>query len=168
MKLDFEHFKKIYVTTLDAPGDSAEYLAASAELDKYPQRLLTKLDNVDDENSEEFERVFRQFSDTKPRPQDVPKDESDLLPFAGFEGYALDAWGRPHGTGGQGRKRGPLAAIRQWKPRKGRKAQFMFGYRLCLNGERVFRSALTCAIARSNAEKLRKSAPANFAEVGSI
>lgn len=82
-----------------------------------------------------------------------PVDDS-ILPFPGFAGYGLDSWGRPHGLSGKRRKRGPLAAILRWKPRKkGQKPRFIFGYRLQVDGKRVFKSALTCAIARSNAER---------------
>lgn len=76
----------------------------------------------------------------------------DLLPFAGFPKYTLDTWGRPHGKGGQGQRRGPLTAIRLWKLRKGQKPRFIYGYRLYSGGERVFKSALVCAMARSKAE----------------
>jgi hypothetical protein len=79
----------------------------------------------------------------------------DLLPFAGFPKYTLDGWGRPHGAGGQGQKRGPLAAIRQWKLQSGQPPKFIYGYRLYRDGERVFKSALVCAMARSNAERLK-------------
>ena len=82
----------------------------------------------------------------------------DLLPFAGFPKYFLDSWARPHGPGGQGKRRGPLAAIKQWKPRKGEKPRFIFGYSLYRGGERVFKSALTCGMARLAAELAPKKA----------
>jgi len=96
----------------------------------------------------------RETTPAETAKQEEEPEGTDLLPFPGFKGYALDPWGIPHGLGGQGRKAGPLRPIRRWKPRKdGQKARFIFGYRLSLDGTRVFRSALSCAIARTNAER---------------
>ena len=82
----------------------------------------------------------------------------DLLPFAGFPKYSLDGWGRPHGVGGQGQKRGPLTAIKQWKLQRGQPPRFIYGYSLYRDGERVFKSALVCAMARLKAELSPKKA----------
>jgi hypothetical protein len=126
-----------------------------------PRPIFEKLIELDAE-SEEFERTFRQFYASRESPDDETVDDPTdlvLLPFAGFENYSLDAWGRPHGVGVQGQKRGPLTAIKQWKPpSKGRKARFAFGYRLYRDGKRVYQSALQCAIARLNAETAPKKA----------
>lgn len=157
MKPDFDHIKKLWDTfenTVD-PGISRDALNQLRAL--LPRPLFAKLNDGDfDDKPEEFERAFNRLYDSKPEPEPEPRlveSPDDLLPFAGFPKYALDTWGRPHGLGGQGQKRGPLTAIKQWKPRKGQKPRFIFGYSLYRDGKRVFRSATICAMARSNAER---------------
>lgn len=173
MKPDFEHIKKLW-DTFDNEVDPGISLAALNQLRALlPRPLFEKLNDGDfDGKPEEFERAFHRYysrgtrKPSKPEIDDeelegeeldgeeVEGEELELLPFAGFPQYLLDVWARPHGVGGQGQKVGPLAAIKQWKPAgKGRKARFMFGYRLYRDGERVYQSALQCAIARLNAEQ---------------
>jgi hypothetical protein len=160
MKPDFDHIKKLFIIHENAGGDT--WIAAATQLRTLlPGPLFEKLCDFDDVESEKFERTFREFysreargKPTKPiMARDARKSPDDLLPFAGFDNYSLDAWGRPHGVGVQGQRRGPLTAIKQWKPRKGQKPRFIFGYSLYRDGKRVFRSATLCAMARSNAER---------------
>jgi len=102
-------------------------------------------------------------ADKESKPADPPED-LDLLPWPGFDGYSLDRWARPHGTGGKGRKKGPLTLDKKWHGKKGEKLEFKFGYRPYLNGSQVFRSQRTVTLARHNAERARTTGQKPWSE----
>jgi hypothetical protein len=167
MQPDFDHIKKLWIVYEGGIADADTWMTAATELRTIvPQPLHDELMEID-ASSEEFERAFHQYYSKRESPgeaddgtdlTDINANDS-LLPFPGFENYVLDDWGRPHGMGRQGQKTGPLTAIRQWKPpSKGRRARFVYGYRLYRCGKRVYQSALQCAIARLNAETAPKKA----------
>jgi hypothetical protein len=95
----------------------------------------------------------------------VEKEEYDLLPLdlwdnkrqtvVPADGYEIDQWDRPHGTGGQGRKRGPLARQKFWRKTKDGKHQFFHGYRLSIQGRRKWVTDRSLSLARFNAERKR-------------
>jgi hypothetical protein len=167
MTPDFETVKQLWTTARDLTITDRQAERASKEVERLlPDDLWDEMAKFETD-SPEFESAFRKHYEPKPpidpgllqlaaeeaEIAEIAADDS-ILPFPGFPGYGLDSWGRPHGVSGKRRKRGPLAAILRWKPRKkGQKPRFIYGYRLSLGGKQLFKSALTCAIARSNAER---------------
>jgi hypothetical protein len=92
-------------------------------------------------------------------------EEYDLLPFDLYDrrrqealpidGYKIDQWDRPHGTGGQRRKRGALTRQRFWRKTKDGKKQFFHGYRMTIRGKRKWVTDRSLSLARFNAERKR-------------
>jgi hypothetical protein len=164
--------KRLYDRARNPRHPDCEF--SKQEIGRLPQELQTALENVPTHGNEFFHAYCKAtevvdaakakkaeearlaeaaLAAAVEGPEEETADDS-ILPFPGFAGYGLDSWGRPHGIGGQRRKRGPLAAVLRWKPRKkGQKPRFIYGYQLSVGGKRVFKSALTCGIARWNAQR---------------
>jgi hypothetical protein len=68
-------------------------------------------------------------------------DDLHLVSCPDAPGYQTDQWVRVWANKIRGRKAGPLTPRYYWYMKKNGKKQFVYGYRLSLEGEQVFRTA---------------------------
>jgi hypothetical protein len=173
---DFEQIKQLY---RDLNADDATDETINAVCRRLDQLVSSKcLEAMDDLEpgptfDVDLQRVFSKFYPDSPvQESSSPIEEFDLLPFDLYDrrrqealpidGYEIDQWDRPHGTGGQRRKRGALTRQRFWRKTKDGKKQFFHGYRMTIRGKRKWVTDRSLSLARFNAERKRDGQDSYF------